>query len=190
MNVVFVLTLLLGCILSVIWYITHHMVVERYTSDRNSYRNGMTTERKVLRAMENIIHTQISNETRFIQAPQFSFKYPLRLGGFFNPWSKMKSNCKKQRKFKNIHVDKINPKRKRGSINFKSRVNVNDVKAKSLKLNNQTFFRSTKDGLIIGNSAPNFKNRLTRAIQKQMRNQVDKFKTLQTPKYRSNWMVG
>ena len=185
MNVVLVMTLLLGCILGVIWYITHHMVVERYTSDRNSYRNDMTTERNALRAMESIISTN----TRYIQGPRFSFKYPLRLGGFFNH-SKPKAKCKKQRKFKYIHVDKINPKRKRGSINFKSRVNVNDVKAKSLKLNNQTFFRSTKDGLIIGNSTPKLENRLTRAIQKQMRNQVDKFKMLQTPKYRSNWMVG
>ena len=155
------------------------MVVERYTSERNSYRNGVTTERKVLRAMESIASNKV------IQGPQFSFKYPSRLGGF----SSQNPKHNEQRKFKYIHVDNINPKRKRGSINFKSRVNVNDVKAKSLKLNNQTFFRSTKDGLIIGNSAPSLKNTLTRAI-KQIRNQVDKFKKLQTPKYRSKWVVG
>lgn len=149
---VMVLMLVTGCVIGMIWYITNHVIVECFTTNNVNLHNTMTTERKVLRAMENIV----SDKVIFIKQPSVNLQYPstFRPGGFYYPQIKFKKKCKKQKKFNNIHVDKINPKSKHGFVNFKSRVNVNNVKAKSLKLDNTTFFKPTKNGLVIGDSPP------------------------------------
>lgn len=144
MKTVMILMLLLGCTLSAMWFITTRVIVEYYTSSTESTES---TETRVKKAMETI-----STTARSMSLPTY-LPQPVRIGGFSNPFSNLKLICPKQTKFDNINVDNIQSTNSLfGSVNFKSRVNVNNVNAKSFELNNKAFFKSTMHGLVIGDS--------------------------------------
>lgn len=129
---------LLGVVMALIWYINVYLRVENYEeSELNTNR--------VLDRMKSITHF----ETQYV--PNNTGNNVVRRGGIHDA---EENTCRPTKRFSNkfnkLYVNHIQPKTKDEPINMKSTINVGNLNADSIQLNDLDFVKSTNEGLVIG----------------------------------------